>query len=258
MKICFAGWIWPSLWTVPLLLLNACASPNDEPVPQRHAPDLVLSYPALIEQDTVVTGLGQRFYLLGSYTLPPVPGGAPNAVFTATAAEDGAAPRPLPAYVPTGAAAPFSYYYQPTAAHHTLVRAEVRDGFGQIGGRTFWLRVTALPAPFVVFAAGLPAQAVRGSRLALRARLASSVDPPTELRLYHYGFRGDGTLNLQLLGTVGEAALLAARQGANSDVDLPIVEVSATEPYGDYNLLLLGRTRHRMQAQTFAKFYVSP
>ena len=242
-----------------VLLPSACASPDDEPMPYRHAPQLLLQYPAVIEQDTVVTGLGQPFYLLGNYTLPPVPGGAPNPLFTATAARDGAAPRPLPAYVPVGRAPDLiSYFYQPSVAQRTLITAEVRDGFGQIGGRTFWLRVLALPAPTVAFFTNLPPQAARGSRVTVRARLASAIDPPTELYLYHYRFRLDATLDLQLIGTVNEASLLAARQGANSDVDLPAFTVPANEPYGDYNLLLLGRTRHRMQAQTFTKFFVSP
>ena len=252
----FAANPWPRLALLLALLPSACASPDDEPRPYRHAPTLLLSYPALIEQDTVVTGLGQPFYLLGDYSLPAVPGGAHDATFTATAARDGASPRPLPVFVPrSGAAVRFSYYYQPSVAQRTLITAEVRDGFGQLGGRSFWLRVLNLPAPFVELVA-LPVRANRGTRLALRARFNSITDPPTELRLYHYGYRLDGNLALQLLGTVDEATLLAARQGTNSYVDLPAFEVPAAAPYGNYDLLLLGRTRHRMQTQTFGKIYL--
>lgn len=247
---------WPRLALLATLLSGACTTSNDEPVPVRRAPQLVVSNPALIEQDTVVTGLGMPFFLQGSYYFLQVTGGGGvPSVLSATVAENGNNPRPMQAS--PASRATFSFSYQPTATRRALVTAEVRDGYTQSSTRTFWLRVLALPAPTVAFAATSLPSRPRGSRVTLRARLSSTVDLPAELRLYHYVTLPDGTFRLDLLTTASETALLAARQGVSSEVELPAFDIPSTEPVGDYNLLLLGRTRRRMQAQTFGRFFVN-
>ena len=236
------------------LLASACASPDDEPVPQPQGPLLVINNPAIIEQDTVITGQGATFYVQGNYTLQAYA----NPVITVTAKEDGGVRRSFTSL--QALEHQFGWYYQPLASvRRARVEALLVDKYTQQSGQGFWLRVVPLPAPTVGLAVPLPAYVSPGSSIPVRARLTSTTDPPTELRLYRYTGFPDGRFQLELLGIVGEPALLAARQSGVSVVDFAPVPVPAdATPGTNINLLLFGRTRHRMQAQAFAYTSVKP
>ncbi len=236
------------------LLPAACASPDDEPVPQQQGPQLTITNPAIIEQDTVVTGQGTTFYVQGNnFTQVNA-----NPVLTVTAKEDGGALRTLAALQATQYQ--FGRTYQPLpAVRRVRVEALLTDKYSQVSGQGFWLRIAPLPPPVVGLAVPLPAYVSAGSTLPVRARFTSATDPPTELRLYRYYSFPDGRFRLELLGSVGEAALLAARQNGTSVVDFAPVPVPADAAVGSsVNLLVFGRTRHRMQAQAFVTTQVIP
>lgn len=237
---------WLAVLAVPFA--SACASPDDEPVPQQQGPQLVITNPAIIEQDTVITGQGAPFYVQGNYFVYASP------VIKVTAKEDAGPLRPLIAL--PAAERHFAWYYQPLpSVRRARVEALLTDKYTQVSGQGFWVRVVPLPAPAVSFAAPLPTYVAPGALVPVRARFASTTDLPTELRLYRYEPRPDGRFSLVLLSTVGEAALLAARQSGASVVDMPPVAVPADSAPGSYtSLLLFGRTRHRMQAQLFGSF----
>ena len=232
------------------VLASACASPDDEPVPQQQGPQLVITNPSVIEQDTVIVGQGAPFYVQGNYFTQLYA----NPVIKVTAKEDGGLLRPFTSL--QAAEHQFSWYYQPLASvRRARVEALLTDKYTQVSGQGFWLRVVPLPAPTVGFAVPLPAYSAPGQLVPVRARITSPIDPPTELRLYRYEIRPDGQFGLVLLSTVGEAALLAARQSGASVVDMAPVAVPANAAPGSATyLLLFGRTRHRMQAQLFGSF----
>ncbi|MDQ2772656.1 MAG: hypothetical protein M3Y54_19395, partial [Bacteroidota bacterium] len=242
------GWRRPAI--LAALLASACASPDDEPVPQQQGPQLVITNPAIIEQDTVITGQGATFYVQGNYFTQVYA----NPVITVTAKEDGGPLRPFSSL--QAAEHQFGWYYQPLASvRRARVEALLTDKYTQVSGQGFWLRVVPMPAPAISFAVPLPAYSAPGQLVPVRARITSTIDPPTELRLYRYELRPDGRFGLVLLSTVGEAALLAARQSGTSVVDMAPVAVPADAAPGSYTtLLLFGRTRHRMQAQLFGSF----
>ena len=105
----------------------------------------------------------------------------------------------------------------------------------------------------------MPTTVAPGSAVAVRALLSSSTDPPAELRLYRFEYVAGESPRLTLLGAVGEAALLAARQGSVSAVNMPAFHVPANAvPFSTISLLLFARTRHRMQAQAFFNMQVVP
>ena len=245
---------WRRLAVLAALLAGACASPDDEPVPQQQGPLLTITNPAIVEQDTVVTGQGTIFYVQGVYVtqVNAIP------VLTVTAKEDGGALRTLAAL--QAAQYQFGRTYQPLpAVRRVRVEALLTDKYTQLSGQGFWLRIAPLPTPVVGYVVPLPSYVSAGTTIPVRARLTSATDPPTELRLYRYYAFPDGRFRLELLGSVGEAALLAARQSGTSVVDFAPVPVPAGAAAGSYiNLLLFGRTRHRMQAQALASTLVTP
>lgn len=254
MNSSFSRLRWQQLAVLAGLLPGACASPDDEPVPQQQGPVLSINNPAIIEQDTVVTGQGAAFYVQGSYATQE----NANPVLTVTAKEDGGALRTLIAQ--QAQQYQFGRSYLPlSTVRRARVEALLTDKYTQLSGQGFWLRIVPLPPPVVSFAVALPGYVSAGTTIPMRARLTSATDPPTELRLYRYYPFPDGRFRLELLGSVGEAALLAARQSGTSVVDFAPVPVPADAAAGSYvNLLLFGRTRHRMQAQAFASTLVTP
>ena len=112
------------------LLPAACASPDDEPVPQPHAPLLVLVNPAVIEQDTVVTSQA-GLYVQGSYDERV------GGTLAATVSEEGRAPRALAP--PTGTRPSFTFLYQPATAGVRRARldAQLTDKYTQVSSQGF-------------------------------------------------------------------------------------------------------------------------
>ena len=179
----------------------------------------------------------------------------PNPVLTVTVKgrRRGAAHARRPA---SGSNTSLAGTYQPACPPCAGARVEalLTDKYTQQSGQGFWLRIAPLPAPVVGLATPLPGYV--GKR-APRFRCGpASPPPPTRppsCACTATTPSPDGRFRLELLGSVGEAALLAARQSGTSVVDFPPVPVPADAAAGSYiNLLLFGRTRHRMQAQAFA------
>lgn len=252
MTVDFPSLGWRRLALLAALLPAACASPDDEPVPQPHAPHLVLTNPAVVEQDTVVTGQA-GLYVQGSYDERV------SGTLAATVSEEGRASRALAP--PTGIRPNFTFLYQPatTAVRRVRLDAQLTDKYTQVSSQGFWLRLVPLPTPTVNFTVAMPTTVAPGSAVTVRAVLRSTIDPPAELRLYRFEYVTGESPRLTLLGMVGEAALLAARQGSVTAVDLPAFVVPASAvPFSTINLLLFARTRHRMQAQSFYNLQVQP
>jgi len=239
------------------LLLGGCAAVDDEPIPViRRGPHLLLQVPAVIEQDTVVASRTSPYTLVGRFSLDNVDD-FPLKV-QVNAAEDGRAVRTV-AQQSYSFNTGFSYPYQAAPAQQNArIDVLVTDKYTQLDSHGFWLRFSSMPAPTVSFVS-LPNSAVHGQQLAARARLSSATDLPTELRLYRYENISSGAFRLTLLSTIGEPALLAARQSGTSTVDFPAYTVPADiAPGTSLNLLLHGRTKHKLQAEAYGLVTINP